>query len=124
MVRLAAAKANNNDIKALYDCIADMEAAGSDYTQFMKHDIAFHRRIAEITGNPIFSIVSEAILGWLSRYHTGVLRKLGREGRTLDEHRLIADRIAAHDVDGAAAAMLMHQTRASDLYRPPSASAS
>jgi DNA-binding GntR family transcriptional regulator len=43
---------------------------------------------------------------------------MGRETRTLDEHRLIVERIAAHDVEGAAAAMLVHQTRASDLYRP------
>ena len=45
------------------------------------------------------------------------LRKLGREEQTLSEHRLIVDRIAAHDVDGSAAAMLAHLTRANDLYR-------
>jgi len=119
MARLAAAKATSADVDALNRCIRDMETAGTEFEKFMKHDIAFHRQIAEITGNPIYAAVSEAVLIWLSRYHSGVLRKLGREARTLDEHRLIAERIAAHDVEGAAAAMLMHQTRASDLYRPP-----
>jgi GntR family transcriptional regulator, sialic acid-inducible nan operon repressor len=60
--------------------------------------------------------VSEAMLGWLSKYHVGLMRKVGREKKTIVEHRLIADRIAAHDVEGAAAAMLTHLTRSQDLY--------
>lgn len=119
MVRLAAAHANENDIRELGDTIAAMEATAADFAGFMKHDMAFHRKIAEITRNPIYVAVSEAILQWLSKYHIRELREVGRESRTLDEHRHILDRIAAHDVEGAAAAMLVHQTRAADLYRPP-----
>jgi len=117
MVRIAAARATPDDIRSLNACIADMEASTSEFSTFMKHDMAFHRRIAEVTANPVFITVSEALLQWLSRYHVGELRKVGREARTLDEHKLIVERIAAHDVDGAAAAMLQHQTRAADLYR-------
>ena len=36
---------------------------------------------------------------------------------SVDEHRSIVERIAVHDVDGAAAAMQVHLTRAADLYR-------
>jgi DNA-binding FadR family transcriptional regulator len=118
MTRLAAARATPEDVAALTEIIARMEASTADFQTFMKYDMAFHRRIAEITGNPIFVAVSEALLQWLSKYHVGELRKLGREARTLDEHRHIVDRIAAHDVEGSAAAMLQHQTRAADLYRP------
>jgi DNA-binding GntR family transcriptional regulator len=46
------------------------------------------------------------MLGWLTEYHVGLLRKLGQEAQTLSEHRHILDRIADHDVDGSAAAML------------------
>ena len=67
MARLAAAKAASADVEALNRCIQDMETAGTDFAKFMKHDIAFHRQIAEITGNPIFAAVSEAVLIWLSR---------------------------------------------------------
>jgi len=119
MVRLAAATATPEDIAALNQCIADMEASSREFSEFLRHDVAFHRRIAAITGNPIFVSVSEALLGWLGEYHVGELRKLGRERQTLEEHRHIVERIAAHDVDGAAAAMLAHQTRASDLYQRP-----
>lgn len=83
----------------------------------MKYDYDFHRRIAAISGNPIHIAVCEALLTWLSKYHIGELRKVGREAQTLDEHRHIVDRIAAHDVEGAASAMQVHQTRAADLYR-------
>lgn len=117
MTRLAAARATPEDVKGLGEAIIAMEAAASEFATFMKHDMAFHRKIAEITGNPIYVAVSEALLQWLSKYHIGELRKVGREARTLDEHRHIVDRIAAHDVEGAAAAMLVHQTRAADLYR-------
>jgi DNA-binding FadR family transcriptional regulator len=117
MVRLAAARATPEDIERLNRCIDDMAGASDDFAAFMRHDMAFHRQIAAITGNPIFVAVSEALLGWLREYHVGELRKLGRERQTLEEHRQICDRIAAHDVDGAAAAMLAHQTRAADLYQ-------
>jgi GntR family transcriptional regulator, sialic acid-inducible nan operon repressor len=117
MARIAAARATPEDVAELNEIIARMEASTEEFQTFMKYDMAFHRRIAEITGNPIFVAVSEALLQWLSRYHVGELRKIGREARTLDEHRHIVDRIGAHDVEGAAAAMLQHQTRAADLYR-------
>jgi len=118
MVRMAAARATPQDIADLQVTITDMEAASSEFASFMRHDIAFHRKIAEITGNPVFVAVSAALLQWLREYHVGALREVGREARTLDEHRHILERIAAHDVEGAAAAMLVHQTRAADMYRP------
>lgn len=119
MVRLAAARATSEDIARLEACIADMEGSTRQFPEFMQKDINFHRQIADVTGNPIFVSVSEALLGWLSHYHVGELRKKGREQRTLEEHRQIVASIAAHDVDGAAAAMLAHQTRAADLYQQP-----
>ena len=71
-----------------------------------------------MTGNPIYVAVSDGLLQWLSRYHTGELCKVNREVQTLDEHRKIVDRLEAHDVEGAAVAMVVHQTRAADNYRP------
>ncbi len=117
MSRIAAARATPDDVAALREIVTRMEASMTEFAAFMKHDIDFHRRIASITGNPIYVAVSEALLTWLSKYHIGELRKVGREAQTLDEHRLIVDRIAAHDVEGAAAAMQVHQTRAADLYK-------
>lgn len=118
MARLSAARATPDDIRALQQCIADQEAATDDFTGFLKADLAFHREIARTLGNPIFAAVSEAMLEWLAAYHVGLVRKVGREKQTISEHQQILDRIAAHDVEGAASAMLVHLTRARDLYMP------
>jgi DNA-binding FadR family transcriptional regulator len=116
MVRLATARATAEDVERLRHAIAEQEAAGDDFAGFLKADILFHRGIAGILGNPIFVAVSEAMLEWLSKHHVGLMREVGREKKTIVEHRMIADRIAAHDVEGAAAAMLAHLTRSQDLY--------
>ena len=116
MARIAAVRAKPEDISDLKEILIKMEASASKFADFMKHDIDFHRRIAIITGNPIYVAVSEALLSWLSKYHIGELRKVGREAQTLAEHRHILDCIASHDVEGAAAAMQVHHTRAADLY--------
>jgi GntR family transcriptional regulator, sialic acid-inducible nan operon repressor len=121
--RLATAHATAEDVARLRQRVADQEAAGDDFAGFLQADVAFHRAIAEIAGNPIFVAVSEATLGWLAAYHVGLVRKVGRERLTLHEHGQIVDRIAAHDVDGAAAAMLVHLNRAHDLYVAASADA-
>jgi DNA-binding FadR family transcriptional regulator len=122
VVRQAAAKAGPEDIAALRACIEDQRAGSRDFTTFLEADVAFHKTIAATLKNPIFVAVSEAMLGWMAEYHVGVIRKVGREAQTLSEHELILDRIEAHDVDGAAAAMLVHLTRAHDLYEAPSLS--
>ena len=118
MVRLAAVRATTDDIQDLRVIVASMEDSVDEFATFMKHDIQFHRRIAEMTGNPIYVAVSDGLLQWLSRYHTGEMRKVNREVQTLDEHRKIVDRLEAHDVEGAAVAMVVHQARAADNYRP------
>ena len=117
MARIAAARAKESHVNRLEQRLAEQEAAGDDFSGFLQADIAFHREIAAVADNPIFLAVSDAMLGWLSDYHVGLLRKLGREKQTLSEHRLILDRIGAHDVEGSAAAMLSHLTRVNDLYR-------
>lgn len=117
MARQAAARATPAHLDLLEARLAEQEAAGQDFAGFLHADIAFHLEISRIAGNRIFEAVSEATLGWLEQYHVGLLRKLGREAQTLSEHQLILDRIGAHDVDGSAAAMLAHLTRANDLYR-------
>jgi DNA-binding FadR family transcriptional regulator len=83
---------------------------------FVAADMAFHMAIAAMTGNPIFEAASRAMLGWLSRFHSGVLRWRGKEAVTLAEHQAILDAIAAHDADRAAEAMRAHLRRTQSAY--------
>jgi DNA-binding FadR family transcriptional regulator len=76
----------------------------------------FHTRIAEISGNPLYVAVSEAMLAWLKQYHTDMLIWTGKEKFTLVEHKEILSAIANNDVDGAEASVLKHLERSRALY--------
>jgi DNA-binding FadR family transcriptional regulator len=115
MVRIAAERASAADIAALRAALQAQREAGS--AEFLARDMAFHRTIAAISGNPIYAALSQAMFEWLERFHTQLVRLPGSEQVTLTEHRRICERIAAHDADGAARAMTAHLTRANKLYR-------
>ena len=117
MVRLAAEKADEADLNELRRTVEALAATKRAAKGFVEADIAFHRTIATISGNPIFAAISKAMLEWLADFHSELVRQPGAEDITLSEHRLILDRISARDIDGAVQAMSDHLTRASTLYR-------
>lgn len=116
MVRRAAELATPEDIAALRDLWERQHAAQGDAMAFIRADMAFHAKLAAMTGNPIYPVVSEAMLGWLQEYHTHMLIWEGRSEQTLAEHATIIGRIAANDPDGAEQAMLRHLERSDHLY--------
>ena len=122
MAREAALHATAADIARLCAAFERNRALrGGDPGEFVAADMAFHTEIAAITGNPIFEAASRAMLQWLSRFHSGVLRWKGKESRTITEHKEILEAISAHDPDRAAEAMRGHLRRTRSRYkrRPP-----
>lgn len=117
MVRLAAEKATDEDIRHLYTRHEEQRAALADSEQFMKHDMLFHREIARISDNPIFSAIVEALFGWASAYYQSIVHAPGAESLTLAEHQKIIEAIAAHDSERAEQAMRDHLNRANALYK-------
>ncbi len=116
MVRDAASKATQADIKDLRATLELQRSHVGDAKAFIAADMKFHTRIAAISGNPIFEAVSEAMLGWLRQYRTELLVWSGKEKITLAEHEAIIDHIAAHDPDAAERAMIEHLRRSARLY--------
>lgn len=116
MAREAAARATQADIADLRAIIESQRRSLGRAEEFISADMQFHTRIAQISGNPIFIAVSEAMLAWLRAYHTDMLIWTGKEKFTLVEHEEIVERLAAHDVDGAEAAVLKHLERSRALY--------
>lgn len=116
MAREAAQKTTASDIADLREILEHQRRALGDAEEFISADMQFHTRIAEISGNPIFVAVSEAMLAWLKAYHTDMLIWTGKEKFTLVEHEEILERLAANDADGAEAAILKHLERSSALY--------
>nr|WP_246300967.1 transcriptional regulator NanR [Rhizobium rhizolycopersici] len=116
MAREAAQRARPTDIAELHDIIEQQRASLGDAEAFISADMQFHTRIAQISGNPIYIAVSEAMLAWLREYHTDMLIWTGKEKFTLVEHEEILARLAANDADGAEAAILKHLERSRSLY--------
>jgi GntR family transcriptional regulator, sialic acid-inducible nan operon repressor len=118
MAREAASRAEAGDIAALEETLKRQQAALEDPDAFIAADMAFHTRIAQISGNPIYTAVSEAMLGWLKEYHTEMLIWTGRENVTLTEHEEIIDCIRRGNPDEAEQAMIRHLERSRTLYAP------
>ncbi|MEK8052867.1 transcriptional regulator NanR [Ideonella sp. DXS22W] len=117
MARLAAARATEEQVARLRLSIAQHRASMVNLEQFIERDMAFHREIAGISGNPIFPAIVEALFRWAGEYYQQMVRAPGAEDLTLAEHERIVEAIAAHDPDAAAAAMHAHLSRANTLYQ-------
>lgn len=116
MARIAARKHSATDLARLERIIDDQEASDPDSARFLEFDGQFHREIATISGNPIFSSLSQALFGWLSEFHIELVRVPGMEKLTIEEHRGIVTAIGAGDPERAGKAMADHLTRANALY--------
>lgn len=119
LVKIAAESAKPEDLADLRRLIDEQREALSDPDAFVRADMAFHKRIARISANPIFFGLSEAMLGWLFTYHTDLLHWTGKEKTTLQEHGQIVNAIDDGDPALATEAMRAHLDRSNDLYRHP-----
>ncbi|MDQ2088980.1 transcriptional regulator NanR [Marimonas arenosa] len=118
MVDIAARQANTDDIMALRKLVEIQRAklAEGRAQDYIYADIDFHRQIAEISGNPIYVALSEAMLNWLSTFHVHLLRWTGNEDATLREHLEIVDAIEAGAPEDAKKIMQAHLERSASLY--------
>lgn len=116
MAREAANRANDDDIADLHLILEHQRNSLGKAEEFIAADMRFHTRIAEISGNPIFFAVSEAMLAWLKEYHTEMLIWTGKEKFTLAEHEEIINCLAARDPNAAEQAVLKHLERSRALY--------
>lgn len=117
LARIAARKRSATDIERLTEILANQTLAIDDRPRFRALDGAFHREIANISGNPIFSALIDALFRWLADFHADLVSVPGLEQLTLAEHRLILTAITRSDAEEAGTAMGDHLMRANDLYR-------
>lgn len=120
LARLAAERASEEDVAKLRLALARHRASMHDLERFIELDMAFHREVANISGNPIFPSIVEALFRWAGEYYQAMVRAPGVEDLTLTEHERILEAIERHDPVGAEAAMRAHLTRANQLYRQQS----
>lgn len=115
--RMAAERATPGDVALLRQRIEEHRAAVPPNEGFLQRDMAFHREIARISGNPIFPAIVEAIFQWASAYYQPMVRAPGAESLTLEEHTRLVDAIEAHDASAAEEAVRAHLSRSNERYR-------
>lgn len=115
---LAAARATRAQVAGLKRALRAIEAATASGGDGVAEDLAFHRAVAQATGNPQF----EHLLGFLEQYLREAMRVTrGNEARRADfadavraEHRALVDAIAVGDAAAARRAAVRHMQRAAD----------
>ncbi len=110
-IRIAAQKCTPKDVTELSALIENQRAQLGNAEAFMKADIAFHTRLALISGNPLIHSITEMMLTWLFEYHSSLLLWSGKEKTTLKEHALIVNCLKTNNVGGATDAMEDHLNR-------------
>lgn len=117
MARIAARRRSEADLERLADILEEQSRAVADPARFRALDGRFHREIAAVSGNPIFTALIDAVFRWLSDFHVDLVSVPGLEQLTLAEHREILAALNRGDAEAASAAMADHLMRANELYR-------
>ena len=107
-VRLAAQRADDDDIAELQELLTELNAIDRPYDELLEVDFRFHRRILQASGNPLMQNVMEVIYEFVvtQMARTTASPRENKLGRSL--HRKIFAAIKAHDPDSAEHAMREH----------------
>ena len=120
---LAAERATKNQVRSITSALEAIERASDAGGSAVDEDLAFHRAIAQATGNAEFPRFLQFIGRHLipRRTVTNLPERMGGQRAYLaiiqEEHRRIANAIAARDPKAAREAMRRHLTRSLDRYR-------
>lgn len=107
---LAATRVNDGEVHALAT-IAGRGAPGTSAAEFAEADLAFHRRILDLSGNEAIATLCQAISppAMYARI-LGVAPAPEVRSAVADDHTRIVAALADQDVEAARAAMAVHVT--------------
>jgi DNA-binding FadR family transcriptional regulator len=106
--RLAAIRARPEDVRALYDALAVMEAAAPRTGRggYVEADITFHRALLDASGNRLLGSLGRAIDIALEHSFAVSTQTPGAVEASLPGHRAVVEAVEAGDPAAASAAML------------------
>lgn len=116
LARQAARSATDKDIRRLETLLKRNEAAVGHTEAFIATDVAFHFALAEMTGNPVFISLHEAMSGWLTEQRVVTLQDPAQDRIAYQAHCAIFAAIAARDPDRAETAMREHLEQLAGTY--------
>ena len=118
IAKLAAERANENDIKELEAKLKEMQKYKKNPEEFAKKDLEFHISLARATQNPLFEILLNPLMDSLLE----VINLAFKYGKSFTEaihfHTLILQKIKSHDIPGAGQDMADHlvQSKQAIIY--------
>ncbi len=119
VVRYAVDHATPAQISALHAALKACEAQIDTDEPFRKADVAFHRVLAEVPGNPIIVAVHDAVVEWLierrpARKDVEAVNRMSQA-----EHQEVFDAVVRRNKQQAEDAMIRHLNRAYCMYFLP-----
>jgi GntR family transcriptional repressor for pyruvate dehydrogenase complex len=108
LARRAAARATDEQAEELHQSVVRMRETLADEHAFVEENALFHELIAEIAGNPVFTMVLASLTWICDGTPLGVQYPPASREAVVAEHARIHRAIAARDADRAGAAMSVH----------------
>jgi len=108
IARLAAINATATDLAAMTEANRLMEGDKNTPARHAMHDIAFHRALAQASGNSILASFHDSLTSLGERTRVASASIPGAIARAIQWHSEIVDAIRSRDPDAASAAMRLH----------------
>jgi GntR family transcriptional regulator, transcriptional repressor for pyruvate dehydrogenase complex len=105
---LAATRADQDDLAAMREAIAVMDAARRDSDAFIEADLDFHLVLAEAAGNPLILTLIDSIVGLLREQRSRIFLVEGGPERGQYHHKRVMEAVEHRDPIGAREAMKAH----------------
>ena len=115
LAREAARKSTPHGMRALFDAM-EAHRTATRREPAIAADIAFHFRIAEMSGNPVLAALHTAFGEWLREQRATSVQVDGAKRAAEIAHRRVYDAILARNPDAAATAMAGHLHEVEDFY--------
>lgn len=117
LVRHAARHATPKDIQTLRDALEQNRAAIADPEAFYRTDVAFHRVLYQIEGNPILPVIHKLYVDWLYAHWIRMPRSPEINRMNHSAHAAILGAIVARDPDQAEELLRSHLATAWQFVR-------
>ena len=106
--RFAAERASVEQLREIRARCEAMALVLDDADEASRADVAFHRSIAEATGNPLFLVLVDSLSDVLFEIRRATLGNPKRGAVAVEAHRAVLEAIEHRDVEGAEQAMRAH----------------
>lgn len=116
LARHAAEHATADEIAQLAAALELNKQAIGNSDAFVETDVGFHRVLAQIARNPVFTFLHSAIAAWLKEQRAISVRQPTSMERAYRAHTRIYKAVAQHDVDGAEWAIRQHLEEVGRFY--------